>query len=362
VTKEKPILSIIITSYAVNRFKDIRELFDSIKSQTILTQPKTSQSKDAEHRRWNVEHSFEVIFVADQSEELAERAACYLKRIGIPRFKIILNKGKMGVNVCRNIGIKASSGEIVGIVDDDVILFPDWAERMIKSYQDDSEVVGVTGPAVPLWEEPESMSWFPKELYFVWGCTVWDWDEKREIRNVGGMNCSFIKKALVQAGFYNPFLGPRSGGARLGKWFYVGAEEIDMSLRIKKITGGKIIYNPEVKVYHKVRKEDFSLNLVVKRCLHFGYTKAFINKHYKDFSSEQILQLEHKHLKYILTSSLIKYWKETVKCPSVAVKKLTTLILGVFFTGLGYLTYYLCYTLRADIVSKYGFMWLKTPK
>jgi hypothetical protein len=69
VTKEKPILSIIITSYAVNRFKDIRELFDSIKSQTILTQPKTSQSKDAEHRRWNVEHSFEVIFVADQSEE-----------------------------------------------------------------------------------------------------------------------------------------------------------------------------------------------------------------------------------------------------------------------------------------------------
>ena len=35
---DQPLLSIVVTSYTMERFKDICELLDSIKSQTLLTQ------------------------------------------------------------------------------------------------------------------------------------------------------------------------------------------------------------------------------------------------------------------------------------------------------------------------------------
>lgn len=318
--KKQPLLSIVVTSYSMRRFKDLCNLFDSIREQTY--------------------QNIEIIFVADNSKKLAKKVEDYLKKHNFSRFKVILNEGKIGVNVCRNIGIMNSNGEIIGIVDDDVMLFPDWAEEMVKSYLKNDSVVGVTGPAIPLWEEPEKMSWFPKEFYFIWGCTVWDWNDEREIRNVGGMNCSYNKEALLKTGLYNPLLGPKGGGARLGKWNYVGAEEIDLSLRLKKVSGGKIIYNPKIQVYHKVRRQDFNLANVIKRCLHFGYTKGYVRKNFRDLD-ESILKMEREHLKYIFTYSYLKLWKEFFKNPITTLKKFTILPVGVVFTVLGYFIYFL---------------------
>lgn len=53
-----------------------------------------------------------------------------------------------GLHVGRNRGITESQGELIGYLDDDVILFPDWINTVIKAF-DDAEVMHVCGSVLP---------------------------------------------------------------------------------------------------------------------------------------------------------------------------------------------------------------------
>jgi len=67
-SQNNPLLSIIITSYTMERFKDICDLFDSIKSQTILNPTQQTQG---------TQQTIDVIFVAERSRELYDKAKKY---------------------------------------------------------------------------------------------------------------------------------------------------------------------------------------------------------------------------------------------------------------------------------------------
>ena len=82
--EEQFLLSVVITSYTMDRFKDICDLFDSIKSQTILTQPQTlspqskvlsPESPDIGHRTSDIGQLLEVIFVAERSTSICFEVA-----------------------------------------------------------------------------------------------------------------------------------------------------------------------------------------------------------------------------------------------------------------------------------------------
>ncbi|MCL0073618.1 glycosyltransferase [Dehalococcoidia bacterium] len=176
---DRPLLSIIVTSYTTERLGDIYELLNSIKAQSYP--------------------DIETIFIAERSPELYERVKEYGEEIfrdsvetgrdsveirslnldeaqPIPKnlpFKVLFNDGEPGLSAARNLGIKEAKGDIIAFVDDVVVLFSDWAEEMVKSYEDDS-IIGVTGPAFPLWED-ESMKWLPEEFYWYskLHCLVW---------------------------------------------------------------------------------------------------------------------------------------------------------------------------------------------
>jgi len=311
--------SIVFTSYTVDRLEDICQLLNSIGEQAYP--------------------NLETVFVADQSQELAERVREYAEGISLP-LQVLLNRGELGVNVCRNIGITATHGEIVALVDDDVVLFPDWAKEMVKSYCQDPSILAVTGPALPLWEE-EAMSWFPREFYWMWGCTVWDWEEIREIRNVGGMNCSFKREALIEAGLYRPGIGPQGGEEKI-KWFHPSGEEVELSLRIRKlVNGAKLIFNPKVKVLHRVHKSRFNWGFIIKRAFRFGYSKHYVEELFRhDFRTDPVLDLEREHLKHILSRMTVALLKEFWRRPLLASRKLLVAIAGTLFAGFGYWMYF----------------------
>ena len=285
---------------------------------------------------------FEVILVVDQSEDLVVSIESYLsskaKKLNA---KVLINKGKLGVNICRNIGIRASRGEIIGIVDDDTILTPIWVERTIANYQTDVALIGLTGPAIPLWEDPARMSWFPEALNFVWGCTVWDWKEKQEIRNVGGMNCSFRKEAILKAGLYDEEIGPRGGEERI-EWFYPSGEEVEISMRIRRAwKDAKLVYDPLISVFHKAEKSRFNIPFIFKRTFRFGYTKRYIEWRFSDFPNADILQPEKDHARTILLSSIRNFLFEFPASPKRALMRLTTITLGFLSTMMGYLAFFL---------------------
>ena len=315
-TEAAPLLSIITTSYTADRLKDIFELLDSIKEQTYK--------------------NIETIFVAERSKELYNEIKKYIEEKAIPGVYVLFNEAEPGASAARNLGIKHANGEIIALVDDDVILFPDWAEEMVKTYEDDS-IIGTTGPAFPLWED-ESMSWFPDEFSWLWGGTLWgDWhNEIREIRNVGGMNCSFRREAFDRAGGYLTSLKTLQEGG----WFQPTGEEVEFSLRVRKITGKRIVFNPKVRVRHKVYKSRFRWGILAKRAFRMGYLRRMSKTIYTEGDKEKSASgTEYMLLKRIFTELLPDILRGFFSHPIIAWRRLSVSVIGVLFTGLGYILY-----------------------
>lgn len=341
----KPLLSIVITSYTMDRFKDICDLFDSIKAQTLLTQPQALSPQS------DIGHLLEVIFVAERSRELYNKVKQKVaKGVLSPRserfvtqdighrtltFKVLWNDGEPGLSAARNLGILNSSGDIVAFVDDDIVLFPNWAKEVVKSFGDDS-IIGVTGQAVPLWEDEKSMSWFPEEFYWIISCTVWfDCNERREVRNAWGMNMAFRREAFAKGELFSIDFGLRNS-SRLG-WIDPPSEDVDLSLRIKEKTGKKIIFNPNIKVRHRVYRRRIGLRFVIQRAASVGFQRRALKKLYPRLKSNgDLLSQEHKLLRRIFTRLFPGMLKDLVKNPAIACRKLSVAFVALLLVAFGY--------------------------
>jgi len=312
-----PKISIITTSYTIDRFKDITELLDSIQAQTYK--------------------NIETIIVAERSPELAENIRLYAQEKTYPNIMVLYNEGEWGLSSARNLGIKQASAEIIAFVDDDALLLPDWAEETAKTYAEDSSIIGLTGPILPLWEE-KSMSWFPREFYWIFSCTYWDWVRPTEVRNGYGTNISFRREAFDKCGLFTTSLGAKGGGES-GKHEF-GAEEAEFSLRVKGKTSRRIIYDPKVRIKHKVYRYRFSNNFIRKRAYWEGCTKAMFNKSYRfDTKDKAVLSTEYELLHRILFRLLPQVLKLLFRQPVVALRQLRVTVVVLSCVAVGYLAY-----------------------
>lgn len=314
---EQPLLSIIITSYTMERLNDIFDLLDSIKAQTYP--------------------NIETILIVERSTELFERLKQYAVEINIPRTKILFNDGERGLSAARNMGVSNASGEIIAFVDDDAFPVHDWAEEIVKTYQDIS-VIGLTGPSIPLWEE-QGLDWVPEEFYWIIGGSGYnEWTENREIRNVSGTNMSFRKEAFDTAGLFLTQLGAKGGGAS-GKHELVG-DETELSIRVTQKTSKRILYNPKVKVRHKVYKFRVKAGFIARRAYWEGYTKALFKHNYNTGKNgSEVLKVEHQLLRRILIKLIPEILFGFFTRPVISWRKFGLTVNAVFFVGLGYLQY-----------------------
>jgi glucosyl-dolichyl phosphate glucuronosyltransferase len=272
-------ISIVVTSYSIRQIKDIQDLLDSIKTQAYP--------------------EIETLFVVERSRELF--SILKEKENDFPGLKVIFNDTVPGMAASRNIGAKASTGEIVAFVDDDAVLTDQWAQETARAYDNDKRIIGLTGPILPLWEDP-AMAWFPREFYWLFSCTYYDWVEPREVRNGYGTNISFRKEVFDRGLFFTTGLG--SVGSKKGDEFKkqkTTAEETELSLKIRAITGKGIEYNPEIIVYHKVYRFRFTAKYIWKRAYIEGNTKMMIRKAFRvNENGEHPLKTEHDLLRRIM--------------------------------------------------------------
>ena len=316
---EQPLLSVVISSYTPSRLNDIFELLDRLKTQTY---PHVA-----------------IVFVAEQSTELLDRVKTFAAESNIQNLKVIFNSGEPGLSAARNLGVKQAKGDIIAFVDDDALPSPDWAEEVVKTYQDDC-VIGVTGPALPLWDG-KPMEWFPKECDWIIGCSSWcDWHEMREVRNVWGMNMSFKREAFDSSGLFQTHLGAK-GGEDTGKHELVG-EETEFSIRVRRKTGKRIFYNPNAKVQHRVYGFRTTPIVIARRAYWEGYTKAMFNRIYRDRDSgEKLLDVEHQLLQRILRRLLPNILKTFFTNPKIAWRRLSVTVIALSFVAFGYFSYLL---------------------
>ena len=306
---DSPFLSIIITAYTAERLNDIYELLKSIKNQTY--------------------HKIETLFVVERAKDLVGKITTYGVDNNIPNFKVLFNDGECGLSAARNVGIKEAIGDIITFVDDDVLLYPDWAEKMVNAYGYDATIIGVTGPAFPLWED-ESMAWFPKEFYWIISCTAWDTEERvKEVRNAWGNNMSFKRKAFEIAGLFSNEFGFHKGPM---------AEDNEFSLRIKEKTGKKIFYNPGVKLWHRVHKYRLSQEFIKERSYWIGYSRRMMKrrKPQNKRGCVDVLLPEHRLLNRILTNFFPEVIKKLFTKPVVAGRIIRVSVTALIFVALGY--------------------------
>jgi GT2 family glycosyltransferase len=171
------------------------------------------------------------------------------------------------------------------------------------------------------------------------GGTSWEnWGDKIQvIRNVGGLNYAFKKEAFNKVGFHIASIGYQQ--SEKVKWNFPSGEEVELSLRITKVTGKCIVFNPRMKVYHKVPKAKIRLRTLAKRAYRLGYSRHMVEKFYSTSVKGAFLNPELKLFRRIFSILLPNIFAELFKRPLIAWKKLVVTFIGTFFTGLGYLVY-----------------------
>ena len=311
-----PRVSIITTCYTLDRLKDIAELLDSIKAQSYK--------------------NTETLIVAERSPELADSIKRYIAEKGYSHMQVLYNEGEWGSYPSRNLAIGQAKGDIIAFVDDDALLFPDWVEETVKTYAQDSSVIGVTGPILPLWEE-ESMSWFPRELYWIFSCTYWDMAEKTEVRNGYCTNLSFRREAFSSCGLFKSSLGAEGGGK--SDWQQPAAQETEFCLRVKQGTGKRIIYDPNTKVRHKVYGYRLTTGFIAKRAYWEGYDKAMLNRWYRPGGGEVVLSTEYELLRRIFFKLLPQTLGRLFRQPVTSWRQLWVVAVVLSCVAGGYLSY-----------------------
>ena len=312
-----PKISIVVASYTIGRFQDLVELLDSIQAQTY--------------------QNVETLLVIERSLELYHAIEKYIAERSYPHVQMLYNQGEWGISSARNLAIGQVTGDIIAFTDDDALLFPDWAGETAKTYAQDSSTIGVAGPILPLWEQ-ESMNWCPREYYWIFSCTYWDMAGKEEVRNGYGTNLSFRREAFDVAGLFKTSLGVRAGG-RIG-WQRPGGEETEFSLRVRRKTGKRSIYYPQVRVRHKVYRYRLTTGFVTRRAYWEGYAKAMLNQWYRSSESETaILATEYELLRRILSRLLPQTLGRLFRQPLIALRQLWVTVMVLSCVAGGYLGY-----------------------
>jgi glucosyl-dolichyl phosphate glucuronosyltransferase len=299
-----PLLSIVLTSFSDDRKGEIVELLESICKQTYP--------------------NIELVYVVERSVNLFIFLKKFAKEKGINAVILFSNK-KLGLAGARNLGITKASGDIIAFIDDDVLLPSIWATEVVSTYDLSTSIIGVTGPANPLWENTE-MNWLPEQFYWLISCTGWSQlKSQQEVRSAWGMNMSFRREAFALTGLFDPEIS--------GYHKPIG-EDLYLSLKVKKKTGCKIFFNANTLVFHRVYAFRFSWGFIARRSLHIGKSRIVFKKiSGNTVSSDQ----ENNLLKSILQSSLVDARCILLNNPTVFLKRLLLTCFSLFFVFIGIL-------------------------
>jgi cellulose synthase/poly-beta-1,6-N-acetylglucosamine synthase-like glycosyltransferase len=195
---------------------------------------------------------------------------------------VLLNEGETGLCEARNLAINHAVGEIFAFVDDDVVLTPEWAHEVLRTFADPS-IIALTGSAFPLWSDKSGS--LPEDLDWLVSCTSWyQWKDVREVRNVWGLNMAFRREAFEKCGLFPTNLGYHRGPM---------SEDLGFSIIVRKATQKRIVFNPAVKVFHKVQSYRLTWAFIAERSYWTGHCRRMLKSYYPgeemSFSADSVM-------------------------------------------------------------------------
>lgn len=200
------------------------------------------------------EKSYEVIVVDDGSTDDTPNI---IKHYPIK----IITQENAGPAAARNTGWKAASSEIVAFTDSDCVPVPDWAEAIIKHFEDPS-VGGVGGTYETENTGSILATYIGEDIRFRHDRLG------MEIEATGTFSAAFRKDLLEQVGGFDETYKKAT------------AEDFDLCFAIRK-TWHKIVYEPEAIVGH-YHKESFLK--YIKTQFKYAMWRVYLYSKYKDMA------------------------------------------------------------------------------
>jgi len=285
------------------------------------------RSIDSTHFR-----GLEIIFVIERSTALLS----WLQSQAVnssSEVKLVFTNERVGLSGGRNIGVLNSFGDYIAFVDDDEVVDPTWADAVLSTLAD-PRVIAVTGPSVPL-SEVGDLDWFPREFEWLLSCTGWtSYVDGQEIRSAYGNNMAFRRSAFKGGRGFLTSMGLKAGDR--GSWRETGAEDVEFCMRIRRQTGGKIVYCEGMRVRHRVTSSRISAKYVAQRAFWVGRGRRTLQLVSSE-DSHHVLDLEWSLFRRSIFSfvfnilpSVFKDWRKGGKALRIA-------ILAFVFAGIGYL-------------------------
>lgn len=195
----------------------------------------------------------QVIVVDNASDDAgATRDAARLAGVDYVR------EDRPGLDIARNRGVLAATGDIVAFTDDDVRLHPRWLERMVAAF-DDASIMAVTGLVLPAELETAAQRHFERYWSFGRGYRPIDFgaDFFRSDRRHGcpawqigaGASMAFRRRIFDRAGLFDERLDVGAAGC-----------SGDSEYWHRVLThGGVCRYEPAAAAFHYHRRDDAGL-------------------------------------------------------------------------------------------------------
>lgn len=182
---------------------------------------------------------FEVIVIdngsKDGSRELVETKYPWVRLVKLP--------DNMGFAIACNAGYKASEGEYIILLNNDIEVAPDWLGELCGGMDRHPEC-GM-GTSKMMFLDERDVFYNTGDLFHVWSCGGGRGQGQKDVGQFE--NEEYVFGACAGAGIYRRSLFETIG--LFDEDFFIFAEDVDLNMR-GQLRGLKAVYLPRAKVYH----------------------------------------------------------------------------------------------------------------
>lgn len=173
-------------------------------------------------------------------------------------------ESRFGIAYARNKGAELAKGTIIAYTDDDCVVAKSWLLNLVNGFEHSTQIMGVGGPVFP------SLSELPKSILVHPALGLFDEGQKpKYVSGIITSNSAFRRELFSTAHFDEGL-----GATRRGQLLLCG-EDVEFC---NKITDGrfKLFYEPNAKVYHKIRSDRVKVTYIVRHAVNNGVSVARI--------------------------------------------------------------------------------------
>ncbi|MBK6873721.1 MAG: glycosyltransferase [Kineosporiaceae bacterium] len=260
-----------------------------------------------------------LIIGVDHNPELEGRI-----RAQWPHVPVVPNRHQRGASGTRNSAAELVTTRFIAFLDDDVVAWPHWLERLLEVMVDPT-VVGAGGRVVPMWQG-SAPRWFPEEFGWVIGTSFKGLPVSTSpIRNVWGGNMIARRDAFEAVGGFRTTFGKVGDRAR--------PEDTELCIRMSAVVpGGHWMYVPEAEVGHQVPAARTRIGYFVNRSYHEGRGKVELD----DLSGEDdVLADERSYLTRTLPAGIRDGVVDAVRGDAAGLARAGAIAVGVAAAGIG---------------------------